>query len=76
MITHGKNATHIPRIKIGINSIKHKREIKYLGVMVDKNMTWIPHVNYINDKMVKINHKLCCMSKVTWILSSKVLKEI
>lgn len=65
MIKRGKNVTHILNIKIGDNNIRYKSEIKYLGIIIYKNMTWISHTNYVNDKVRKINYKLNSMSKVT-----------
>lgn len=34
-----------PRIKFKGVSIKPKKSLKYLGVTLDTNLTWIPHIN-------------------------------
>lgn len=45
MFKTGKTITHIPRIKIKNTIIKYVKELKYLGLIFDVNLTWIPYLN-------------------------------
>ena len=39
--------------KLSINGIliKQVTSIKFLGVILDDNLTWLPHINYLNNKL-------------------------
>lgn len=54
MLKCGKNISHIPRIKIGNEYIKYCSEIKYLGIIIDKNFNFILHLNSLIIKLVKL----------------------
>lgn len=45
MFKKGKSITHIPRIIIQNTNIKYIKELKYLGLTFDTNLTWILHMN-------------------------------
>ncbi|GBM51926.1 RNA-directed DNA polymerase from mobile element jockey [Araneus ventricosus] len=44
---------HCPEIKIYNTPVPWKKEIKYLGVILDRNLTFRPHLNHIKDKYNK-----------------------
>lgn len=69
------NLMYIPVIKFGDSSIKCSKELKYLALTFARNYSWIPHVNYIKDKTYKLNYKLNIISKATWGLKTKILKD-
>ena len=41
------------KIKIGRNEIIQKDSVKYLGLIIDNNMNWTQHINYLNAKLCK-----------------------
>ena len=43
----------LPALMIGSNNIKRKSSIKFLGVMLDKHISWIDHVRTIENKIAK-----------------------
>ena len=58
MIFHSKqnklSADEIPSIKINDMPIERVTEFKFLGVLIDSNLTWSPHCNYIANKLSRI----------------------
>ncbi|GIX83521.1 putative 115 kDa protein in type-1 retrotransposable element R1DM [Caerostris darwini] len=58
------------------NSIKYTKNLKYLGVIFDSKLTWIHHLNSIQDKINSLQHKIYRISRATWGLNPRVKKEI
>ena len=58
MIFHSKqnklSVNEIPIIKINGMPIERVTEFKFLGVLIDSNLTWSPHCNYIAKKLSRI----------------------
>ena len=58
MIFHSKqnklSVNEIPIIKINGMPIERVTEFKLLGVLIDSNLTWSPHCNYIANKLSRI----------------------
>lgn len=46
------------QIKINNNTIEIKNKIKYLGLILSKNMKYFDHINYIINKTFKAFHKI------------------
>ncbi|GIX79775.1 putative 115 kDa protein in type-1 retrotransposable element R1DM [Caerostris darwini] len=57
-------------------SIKYTKNLKYLGVIFDSKLTWIHHLNSIQDKINSLQHKIYRISRATWGLNPRVKKEI
>ena len=45
-------------------SIKRVKQVKNLGLIIDENLTWENHINYISQKIKRNVSILKCMSKV------------
>ena len=43
----------LPNLKINNNEIKRSSSIKFLGVLVDENFTWIDHITLVENKLSK-----------------------
>ena len=43
----------LPNLKINNNEIKRSSSIKFLGVLVDENLTWIDHIRLVDNKLSK-----------------------
>ena len=43
----------LPKLKINNYEIKRAESIKLLGVLLDENLTWKPHIRYIEKKIAK-----------------------
>lgn len=76
MFKKGKNIMLIPRIKIQNFIIKYTKELKYLGLTFDTNMSWIPHINNLKEKIDYLNYKIKHIVRATWGLNPKIVKEI
>ena len=68
MIFHSKqnklNVNEIPIIKINGMSIERVTEFKLFGVLIDSNLTWSPHCNYIQDtRYTKLYFTSVCVQK-------------
>ena len=42
-----------PNLKIKNNEIKRSSSIKFLGVLVDENLSWIDHITLVENKLSK-----------------------
>ena len=49
----GRNASNETNfdLKLSGKSIKQVTETKFLGVIIDENLSWLPHVNYLENKL-------------------------
>ena len=43
----------LPSLKINNHTIKRETSIKFLGVIIDENITWRNHINYLSNKISK-----------------------
>lgn len=50
--------TTLPRITVGRSKIQVSRSMKYLGVIIDTKWNFIPHFDYIKDKITKATRAL------------------
>ncbi|GIX70133.1 probable RNA-directed DNA polymerase from transposon BS [Caerostris darwini] len=71
-----KNYSHIPNIKIGSHKIKYLKQFKYLGLVMDKQLSWHAHLDYVTSKITKLMQKINRTTRVYWGLSPPVKKEI
>lgn len=65
-----------PTIKIRGSHIKYCKEIKYLGVLIDHKLTWLPHLNGVMERVKKFENKLKQFTRATWGLRPEVLKTL
>ncbi|GBN54972.1 RNA-directed DNA polymerase from mobile element jockey, partial [Araneus ventricosus] len=52
-IIFSKNFSYCPEIKIYNTPVPWKKQVKYLGVILDRNLTFKPHLSHIKDKFNK-----------------------
>ena len=60
-------------LKINGKKIYPSRMVKYLGVILDENLSWEPHINYLSLKLRKANGAL---SKVRHYIPKKTLRSL
>jgi hypothetical protein len=56
--------------------IEKMNTIKYLGIIFDKKLTFREHVNYMEEKCIKLIFSLSRSAKISWGLKHKALKTI
>jgi len=63
-------------IEIYVNNTKIKQEnaIKYLGIIFDSELTFRDHINYIEEKCLKLIFSLSRSAKITWGLKQEAMK--
>ncbi|XP_071036434.1 uncharacterized protein [Parasteatoda tepidariorum] len=73
-----KKTSRTPRIKMDQSSTNLKiiNSLKYLGVLLDPGLTWIPHLNEVKDKITNFNQMSKRVARATWGLSPYILKKI
>ena len=68
---HKQNSTINFCVNVGDHTIPCLESAKYLGVMIDKQLTWSNHVNSVINKLAKASRILSkvrhCVSKVTLV---------
>ena len=52
-ISANNEISGIPDLKIGSNTIEKKPPIKFLGVMLDKHISWSDHIKTVESKLAK-----------------------
>ena len=74
-ICNGKHDTSRTRVKPKLNGkrIYPTKSVKYLGIKIDENLTWIDH---INDIAIKLNRANAMLFKVREFVNTKILKSI
>lgn len=72
----GKKVTRIPPVKYNNEKIRYNKELKYLGITFDENLSWLRHLENLRDKVFGLNSKLVRLSRATWGLNAHILKEI
>ena len=61
------------KLKLNDKRFYPTRSVKYLGIKVDENLTWIDH---INDIAIKLDKASAILFKVREFLNIKILKSI
>ncbi|XP_035230973.1 uncharacterized protein LOC118202873, partial [Stegodyphus dumicola] len=62
----GTNPTRKPCIKLQQTNIKIVSELKYLGIIWDRGLTWIPHLQYIRSKTNALARKAKLFLGINW----------
>ena len=65
--------THKPNIKIIGGPIKEKEFTKYLGVLIDKVLSWTYHINHVN---LKISRGKAILTKLRHYVSKDTLRML
>ena len=60
-------------LSIGGTQIEFVEEFKYLGIILDRHLTWKPHLDQVSKKVAKANGVICRLKNV---LPSHILKTI
>ena len=60
-------------LKINDIEIKREQSIKFLGVMIDENLTWRNHIDLIENKIAK---NVGVLFKASKLLNNRCLKNI
>ena len=60
-------------IKIAKCPLQHKKVVKYLGVLIDENLSWKPHIDNIN---LKIRKGTGMIYKIRDVVTSTTLKTL
>ena len=55
-----------PEFKIGPNTIKCKQEAKFLGLIFDRNLSFVPHILYLKKKCQKARNLLKVVAHQHW----------
>ena len=63
----------LPKLKINNEYIERETSIKFLGVILDENLTWNKHIHVIENKISK---NIGILFKAKYILNQKCLKSI
>ena len=64
---------NLPALKIADNNIERKTAIKFLGVMLDKNISWVEHIRTVETKLAK---NIGLLYRAKPLLEEKSLKSI
>ena len=68
-----KRVSHKITISIDNKCLKEVQYAKYLGVLIDKHLSWTPHIQQIK---LKISKNLGILAKMRYCVSKQVLKNL
>ena len=71
--THGTKFSYIPKININGTELERVENFNFLGLTINENLSWKPHVNKIANKISKYSGVLC---RLKHFLPSHILKTI
>ena len=63
----------LPILKVNDSPITRENAIKFLGIVIDENLTWKNHISTIENKISK---NIGMLHKVKFLLNEKCLKHI
>ncbi|GBL86981.1 Retrovirus-related Pol polyprotein from type-1 retrotransposable element R1 [Araneus ventricosus] len=72
MFKYKKVITHFPCIYLYGGRIGYDKNIKYLGIIFDTNLSLMPHLNAIQSKVMKLHEKIRRITRVSWGLNAEV----
>lgn len=65
-----------PTIRINNTSLKFVPTLRMLGVTIDCNLTFLPHVEFLREKVLKHTLNLTSFSKLQWGINQKQQREL
>lgn len=71
-----RGATPIPSIFINGDELTVSSEHKFLGIILDSKLTFIPHIKYLRTKCMKTMNLLKLLSHTTWGSDRKCLLDL
>ena len=63
----------LPKLEINNTTIEREPEMKFLGVLIDENLSWKCHINTVKNKIAK---HLGLLYKARYIVNNNCLKEL
>ena len=63
----------LPKLKINNILIKRSNQIKFLGIVIDENITWKDHIDIVEKQVSK---SIGVLYKAKYVLNQKCLKHI
>ena len=76
MVVTKKLKYDTPRISMNGVEVQTVDEMKFLGLIIDKKLTFNSHVSAVCRKATNIYKQLACTAKVTWGLSPEIVRTI
>ncbi|GBP11128.1 Retrovirus-related Pol polyprotein from type-1 retrotransposable element R1 4 [Eumeta japonica] len=64
---------HIGELKLGTVGIEQSEEMKYLGVILDRTLTWNKHLSYVTNKALRMAYACQRLYGKTWGLRPKMM---
>ena len=64
---------HLPKLAINNTTIERQPQMRFLGVLLDENLTWKYHINTIKSKISK---NLGLLFKARYIIKNHCLKQL
>jgi ribonuclease HI len=65
-----------PQLKLGNDNIKVVKETKFLGLIWDSKLNFIPHIKYLKDKCTKALNLLKVLSNTDWGADRETLLKL
>lgn len=63
-----------PILRLNGEPVKPIKHLKYLGLILDQNINWCEHINYLRNKSIKMHANLIRLAPRTWGIDSKMIK--
>lgn len=76
MMLKGKLPGRPPTVRINNETIQHVQSLKYLGVILDERLSFLPHIKYACRKATDAYYKIGRISKQSWGLKFHEMKTI
>lgn len=58
------------------NRIALRWNILFFSVTIDAHLSWMPYLTSVQEKAVKVVHKMNCLTAANWVLKPKLCKML
>jgi len=65
-VAPGRSREILPALNLGGVPINLQDEVKFLGMIVDRKFSWLPHIKALKTKATKAMNLLKCLSGMSW----------
>lgn len=71
-----RKCRHNPQIELGGLEIDYVEKYEYLGMILDKRLSWVPHIKHLREECLKRIGLLKCLSHLSWGTDRQTLIKV
>ena len=76
LVKGSMNEKHLPTLKINGKNVKYVNTVKYLGVILDRKLTFVAHARYLRAKVAEFMFSIKRVAAEKWGIKTDILKVL